>query len=118
MTSFDHRYIESITHRDYVFVYCDGAAIHNGASYAQAGFAVYFPDPELDWLNESGSLPDYEQTSNRAELYALIRAAEAAPTDGRQVVIFSDSKYAINCAHVGHVGNEIADQMARDACYD
>ncbi|SJX62336.1 related to Ribonuclease H [Sporisorium reilianum f. sp. reilianum] len=160
--SFDEYDIRPDTYRKYIFVYCDGSCLGNGKPWARAGYAAYFPDPRLRDRNVAARLQGL-QTNNRAELMALIRAVQQAPKDGRQVVIFSDSEYAINCVgkwlgkwrsngwktakgkpvanrdlvrldralddhdippilehvkgHAGHYGNEVADQMAKEACY-
>ena len=46
--------------------------------------------------NVSEPLPGPRQTNQRAELLALSRALDLAPRN-RNIVIVSDSKYAINC---------------------
>ncbi|KAN0126282.1 Ribonuclease H-like domain containing protein, partial [Lactarius tabidus] len=47
--------------------------------------------------NLSERCPGSPQTNNRAELIAIIRALETAPTEPIPLVIKSDSKYAMQC---------------------
>lgn len=85
----------SASHRKSI-VYCDGSSIGNGKSGARAGWGVFFEDSDLHHLNESRRLPGPAQTNNRAELMAIIRAIQLCPNDGRQLVIFSDSRYSMD----------------------
>lgn len=79
-----------------VEVYTDGAASSNGkGAAAKAGWGVYFP--QYNHLSESGRLDGPEQTNNRAELMAIIRAIQLNPDPNAQLRIFTDSKYCINC---------------------
>lgn len=78
-----------------ISVYCDGAATGNGKVGAAAGWGVWFADEgPLSELNESKRLPGKVQTNNRAELMAIIRAIQLAPSD-EELVIHSDSQYSI-----------------------
>ena len=52
--------------------------------------------------NVSETLQGSRQTNQRAELTAVIRALEIVPRN-RNVVIFTDSRYAINSATIWHV---------------
>ncbi|TKY86520.1 hypothetical protein EX895_004669 [Sporisorium graminicola] len=97
MRNFDEWEIRPETYRKYIFVFCDGACIGNGRPGARAGYGVVFADPKLRHCIEAERLHDGPQTNSRAEILALIRSAKLAPDDGRQVVIFSDSQYAMNC---------------------
>lgn len=66
-------------------VFTDGACIHNGYPNARGAWAAVFPEyPEFD----ISGLLEGEQTNNRAEFMAVIRALET--TDGH-VHIFTDS---------------------------
>ncbi|PWN33075.1 uncharacterized protein FA14DRAFT_181739 [Meira miltonrushii] len=77
-------------------VYTDGAASANGkGARAKAGWGVYFP--EYDHLSESRRLDGSEQTNNRGELMAIIRAIQLNPDPKAQLRIFTDSQYSINC---------------------
>ncbi|SJX62335.1 related to Ribonuclease H [Sporisorium reilianum f. sp. reilianum] len=153
-----------VTYTNVVFVFTDGACIDNGKPSARAGWAIHFPDPELRHLSDSDRVFGRRQSNQRAELFALIRAAYVTRAETRQVVILTDSQYAINCAgkwldkwqangwknargtevhnrdliceldsvlsrltvrpvlqyvraHAGHAGNEMADRMAKAACW-
>ncbi|KAJ1020643.1 hypothetical protein NDA16_004036 [Ustilago loliicola] len=79
-----------------IIVYVDGSCINNGRSYARAGYGIYFENPELQGLNISEPLTGNEQTNNRAELTAIIRAIQLAPDDNRVLVICLDSQYSMN----------------------
>ena len=80
-------------------VFTDGACTKNGRVGAKAGYAVWFPDNQ-EW-SESHRVPDTEaQTNNRAELYGILRAVQILEQKGYtdyDIVIYSDSKYAISC---------------------
>ncbi|BDD58060.1 hypothetical protein MAP00_009276 [Monascus purpureus] len=75
-------------------IYTDGSALKNGSTVAAAGVGVYF-GPE-DKRNVSEPLKGSRQTNQRAELTAILRALDIAPRH-RDVTIFTDSRYAINC---------------------
>ena len=80
-------------------VFTDGACSANGRPGAKAGFAVWFPDhPDLSC---SQRIPDgHSQTNQRAELSAIHRAVELMDSGGyhdEDVVIYTDSKYSIDC---------------------
>ncbi|KAF8266269.1 ribonuclease H-like domain-containing protein [Lactarius quietus] len=76
-------------------VYTDGACSRNGQAGSVAGIGVWWGpgDPR----NLSERCPGSPQTNNRAELIAIIRALETAPTSSRSLVIKSDSKYSMQC---------------------
>ena len=75
-------------------IYTDGSALGNGQLGSVAGVGVYFGP--RDARNVSEPLAGARQTNQRAELTGLQRAVDLAPVD-RDVVIFSDSNYAIKC---------------------
>lgn len=104
-------------------IYTDGSALKNGSAVAAAGVGVYFGpgDKRLAnlsqhdffihrfWIffffftntghpsrNVSEPLKGNRQTNQRAELTAILRAIDIAPRH-RDVTIFTDSQYAINC---------------------
>lgn len=82
----------------YIKVYTDGACSNNGKLNAKAGIGVFFPDE--DFSNYSGNF-DGKQTNNVAEIKAIIKAYEILENEileNKHVLIFSDSKYAINAA--------------------
>jgi ribonuclease HI len=99
----------------------DGSAFRNGKQDAIAGVGVYFvcrdiksvlqPSAQFLFYRAQGEqsrdtltqrrnigvpLGKGKQTNQRAELTAILLALEKAPAD-RDVLIRSDSKYAINC---------------------
>lgn len=87
--------------------YTDGACVNNGKPNPQAGWAVNFgPEPEARTstgrLELKGPFGEpCEQTSNRAELRAVIEALRACDwaADGfRTIVIATDSEYAVKGA--------------------
>ncbi|KAJ4528950.1 hypothetical protein HRR83_009004 [Exophiala dermatitidis] len=75
-------------------IYTDGSSLRNGQAGARAGVGVYFgpQDPK----NVSEALKGSKQTNQRAELTAILRALDIAPRH-RDVTIYTDSKYAIDC---------------------
>ncbi|KAL7276050.1 hypothetical protein RUND412_000994 [Rhizina undulata] len=78
-------------------IYTDGSALGNGRDAAIAGVGVWFGD--RDARNISEPLTGPRQTNQRAELTAILRAINVAPLH-REVQIFTDSQYAINCVTV------------------
>jgi ribonuclease HI len=81
-------------------IYTDGSSLRNGTKIASAGVGVYF-GPE-DSRNVSEPLKGTRQTNQRAELTAILRALDIAPRH-RDVTIFTDSRYAIDCVTVWFV---------------
>ncbi|KAK9246328.1 ribonuclease H-like domain-containing protein, partial [Lipomyces tetrasporus] len=79
-------------------VWADGCALSNGLFGARAGVGVYFR--EDDPRNLSEPLSGYQQTNQRAELTAILRALEVIDDPGRHVRITTDSQYAIKCLTV------------------
>ncbi|CUS15382.1 unnamed protein product [Tuber aestivum] len=82
-------------------IYTDGSALHNGKPSAIAGVGVWFGDKDSS-RNISEPLPGPRQTNSRAELTAILRAINVAPKH-REVAIYTDSEYAINCVTVWHI---------------
>ncbi|XRM37902.1 hypothetical protein ABZX51_001349 [Aspergillus tubingensis] len=78
-------------------IYTDGSSLKNGKALASAGVGVYFGPG--DSRNVSEPLKGSRQTNQRAELTAILRALDIAPRH-RDVTIFTDSQYAINCVTV------------------
>ncbi|GKZ32972.1 hypothetical protein AbraIFM66950_002676 [Aspergillus brasiliensis] len=78
-------------------IYTDGSSLKNGQALAAAGVGVYFGPG--DSRNVSEPLKGSRQTNQRAELTAILRALDIAPRH-RDVTIFTDSQYAINCVTV------------------
>ena len=74
-------------------VFTDGACSRNGMKGSRGSWAAVFPDhPELDC---SGLLEGSEQTNNRAEFTAAIKALEATSED---LEILTDSNLLVNIA--------------------
>lgn len=74
-------------------VFTDGACSCNGMKGSRGSWAAVFPDhPELDC---SGLLEGSEQTNNRAEFTAAIKALEATSDD---LEILTDSNLLVNVA--------------------
>jgi ribonuclease HI len=82
-------------------IYVDGACYRNGKTGARAGFGIYFGP--ADPCNISARLPGYQQTNQRAELFAALKALESIYLDyclnrssfQRSICILSDSKYVV-----------------------
>lgn len=73
-------------------IFCDGSCMGNGTSDAIAGIGVWFPGTRYQISDRCPG----EQTNNRAELFAIVKALETTRTDPI-IHIFTDSKYAIGC---------------------
>ena len=79
------------------YIYTDGACSNNGSENAIAGLGIYFGKD--DKRNIAQRIKG-KQTNNVAELQAIISAYEIVEKDvlcGKNIVIISDSKYAIKC---------------------
>ncbi|OJD28694.1 ribonuclease h [Diplodia corticola] len=81
-------------------IYTDGSSLGNGKKGSVAGVGVFFGP--LDKRNVSEGLAGPRQTNQRAELTAIQRALDITPLQ-RDVTIFSDSNYSINCVTVWFV---------------
>ena len=80
-------------------IYTDGACSHNGKPDAKAGYAVWFPDHKQLSMSERLAITE-PQTNNRAELMSIFKAvciAEDAGYIDEDLIIYSDSHYAIDC---------------------
>jgi ribonuclease HI len=80
-------------------VYTDGSALSNGREGSKAGVGVWFG--EEDERNISEPLEGPRQTNQRAELTAILRAVNVAPLH-RDVHVYTDSMYSINCVTKWH----------------
>ena len=79
-----------------MWVYVDGACLHNGTSCARAGYGVWFGNNHP--LNCSGNVPGW-QTNQRAEIQAAIVAVSIAIEEQMDSLeIYTDSMYVINGA--------------------
>ena len=80
------------------FIYTDGACTNNGKHNAKAGFGIYFK--QNDTRNTSIPITNGNQTNNYAELMAInyiFNLLDKKYLVNRNIVIVSDSKYAIRC---------------------
>ena len=80
-------------------IYCDGSCTSNGKPEARAGFGVYVTSSGLEKYRHSERICAHEpQTNQRAELrglqYALTYLMKSGTATG---VIYTDSKYALDC---------------------
>ncbi|EMD38043.1 hypothetical protein CERSUDRAFT_82283 [Gelatoporia subvermispora B] len=75
-----------------LIVYTDGACGGNGQRGSKAGIGVWWG--RNDTRNLSERCPG-DQTNNRAELIAIVRALETAPE--KPLLIKTDSQYSIKC---------------------
>ncbi|KAF6746108.1 ribonuclease H-like domain-containing protein, partial [Ephemerocybe angulata] len=73
-------------------VYVDGSSMNNGRVDARAGSGMFFGRDSRK--NAAVRVPD-DQTNNRAEAFAILRAIEACHPH-QTLDIYSDSEYAIN----------------------
>lgn len=88
-----------------VEIYTDGSCLNNGSPNAKAGIGIFFGNG--DPRNVSEPLPrnlvdeDNYPTNQLAELYAISRAMEICIADASlrklNIIIYTDSKYSINC---------------------
>ena len=78
---------------DSLVVFTDGACIHNGKRNAKASWAVVFPNHS--YYTTSG-LCQGQQTNNRAEYTALLKAQEFAnqidPQRKQKLIVYTDSQ--------------------------
>lgn len=83
-------------------VYTDGSCFDNGYQYAKAGYGVWYghDDPR----NTYGPLHGPKRTNNRAKLEAIRKALATKLKENNEkvLVIYTDSKYAINCLTAWH----------------
>ncbi|GMR35811.1 hypothetical protein PMAYCL1PPCAC_06006, partial [Pristionchus mayeri] len=84
----------SISFADAKVCYTDGACSKNGRANAKAGWGVWWGDGHEN--NDCGAV-DGEQTNNRAELMAVIKAISRARNRGLpKLIIRTDSQLLIN----------------------
>ncbi|KAJ6032536.1 Ribosomal protein L9/RNase H1 N-terminal [Penicillium herquei] len=93
-------------------IYTDGSSLRNGTPLASAGVGVYF-GPGDSSRNVSEPLKGTRQTNQRAELTAILRAIDIAPRH-RDVTIFTDSKYSIDCVTVWFINWRRNNWMTKD----
>lgn len=91
-----------------ITVYTDGACSKNGAKYAQASWAAWFP-LYPDW-SDAQRVPGELQTNNRGELCAILEAFRktkrelGSGTDTADMVVYTDSEYSKNCLTIWTAG--------------
>jgi len=87
---------------DILHVFCDGSCRRNGKVGAKAGYGIYVTKNGESYHSYSAALSGEEpQTNQRAELLALQYAIHYVAEGGfRGAIIYSDSKYAIQCLTV------------------
>ena len=81
-------------------VFTDGACSHNGSVKAKAGMGVYFS--EGDPRNVSKRIVG-KQSNNTGELSAILEVFTILQSEihaGKQITIYTDSKYCINSLNV------------------
>lgn len=79
---------------DFLYIYCDGACSGNPGE-AGSGLAIYDGSDKPTLLHGK-----YESlgTNNTAELNAFYKALSLAEaSDAKEIIIYSDSKYSIDC---------------------
>ncbi|CED82168.1 Ribonuclease H [Phaffia rhodozyma] len=76
-------------------VYTDGSAKGSGLRLADAGWGVVWSHTNQQ-LNRCGYMPGLYQTSNRAELNAILEAIRSIPDHHSPVEIRTDSSYCVN----------------------
>ena len=88
-----------------VYIFTDGNCKKNGQIGSKAGYAVYFTDDKESIyypLNFCSKLVDTQPTNQKAELTAMLKAFEILNENemtfnDKDIVIVSDSMYAIKC---------------------
>ena len=75
-------------------VFTDGACSNNGKNKAKAGIGVYFGDNDKRNIYK---ICKGNQTNNNAELTAILEAINICKNINKNVIIYTDSKYSINC---------------------
>ena len=84
-----------------VAVFCDGSCLSNGKVGAKAGIGVYVQRNGAELHSYSAAIPATDpQTNQRAELLALQYAITYMAESGFKGIIYTDSKYAIQCITV------------------
>tara|TARA_Y100000590_G_scaffold468169_1_gene649823 strand:+ start:1650 stop:2342 length:693 start_codon:yes stop_codon:yes gene_type:complete len=80
-----------------IIVYTDGSCYNNGKRNAKAGIGIYFGPNDRRNISERIT---GKQTNNTAELKAIIKTIQLLETEikeGKNIMIYSDSKYSIRC---------------------
>ena len=97
LKQYNNKIIDNESNPDY-YVYTDGSCLNNGKYNASSGIGIYFG------INDNRNVSkkiEGKQTNNTAELSAIIETYSIIENDilnGKNIVIVSDSQYAIKCA--------------------
>ena len=86
--------------RSMASIFCDGACSANGTRHAKAGWAwAYWPGRAVgEPAHSCGGVPIAPATNQRAELTAILEALRWwRSQDGRDMTLYTDSMYSINC---------------------
>ena len=67
---------------------------NNGKNKAKAGIGVYFGDNDKRNISK---ICKGNQTNNNAELTAILEAINICKNINKNVIIYTNSKYSINC---------------------
>ena len=83
-------------------IYTDGSTYSNGSVNSTGGIGVFFGSGDIRNISESYRLNDIKETctNNRCELYAILRALDVCENIDENLIIYSDSKYCINCCSI------------------
>lgn len=103
--------INKLKGKEYCCVYTDGGCYNNGKPGAKGGIGVWFDDEELRNNNHSSPLLGSQQTNQRAELSATIKALELVPIHKTNICIITDSSYLVNCMTKWYVGTSTFDSV-------
>lgn len=86
------------SHNTDLEVYCDGSCTNNGKPDARAGYGIYVTKDGIAIHSHSARVPSTEaQTNQRAELLAIQYALNYVGESGKSAIIYTDSKYTIDC---------------------
>ncbi|EMR10373.1 hypothetical protein PNEG_01624 [Pneumocystis murina B123] len=92
---------KKISKNNYIEIYTDGSSHYYEGGKVITGIGVYFGDNDKRKVNISERIFDKKQTSQRAEIIAVIRAIESV-SDDEDIRINTDSKYTINSLTIWH----------------
>lgn len=91
-------------------IFCDGSCINNGRENARSAYGVVVRRNGATIHSHSAPVPREEpQTNQRAELRGLLYAVDYAVSSGLPTLIYTDSRYAIDCVTrwaIGWAGSE------------
>lgn len=91
------KHIKTDTQSQFIYIYTDGSCRNNGKKNATGGVGIHFSDSKFDDISlKYEGIP----TNNKMELYAIyisIKYIENYINNYDQVIIFTDSQYAIDC---------------------